>query len=409
MRGWRSRGFGVAVLVGWGLIFAPAPVVLSGEEPAAPEQPAQQATVQQPTEQPAAEPSAEPKENQPQEQSKQAVPEAVKPPAKPALDPQQIALRNRVRRVLAWYAKLPINTADNTPGEVLQFCLACGADAEIHSGGASGKPVSAFGALCYNFPCAGYELLSSTKDGVMARIGYGLQAYPAEMLGVLALTGVPADYGIRVGDKEHRVADLVEYEKLTCQSGTNLSLKLIALAFYVPGDASWKNQLGESWSAERLFSEEWKRPPATTNSDVTNHLTALTWALQRRIREGRPVDGPYREAEPYLAKFEEAAFQAQNRDGSWRPDFFAARAPGRDQEASLFATGHVLGWLAYRLPEDRLDDPRMVRAVTFATTVLEQWSSRWDVTETSPREITAAMHALHALRTYDRRFFKARE
>jgi hypothetical protein len=394
------RGIGVAVLVGLLGVFTSARAALCEERSKAPQTPAKQ---------PAAEEPAEPDESQAQESPKQDAPEAVKPPAKPTLSAQQTALRNRVRRVLTWYARLPVNTADNTPGEVLQFCLACGCDTEIRSGGASGSAVNGFGALCYNYPCAGYELLAASDGAVMARVGYGLQARPGEMIAAMALSGVPSDYEIRLGKKEHTVADLVEYEKKTCRPGTDLSLKLIGLSSYVDDDASWKDQLGETWSVQRVLKEELSRSPALGDCDATNHLTALAWALQRRARAGRPLEGPYEQAETELAKFEDTAFRAQNRDGSWPASFLAYRATGRNGDGSLLASGHVLSWLAYRLPDDRLNDTRMVQAVTFVTGVLEQWSSQWNVTETSPREISAVMHSLHGLRVYDRRFFKVRE
>jgi hypothetical protein len=243
----------------------------------------------------------------------------------------------------------------------------------------------------------------------MARIGYGLQTHPGEMLAVLALSGVPPDYEIVLDKRQLRVADLVEQEKRTCRPGTNLAFKLIGLSFYVADDASWKDELGESWTIERLLDEEWKRPAALNTCDVTDQLTALSRAIQRRTRAGRPLDGSYQKADEYLAKFEQNAFQVQNRDGSWSPSFFGPRTTSRSEEGSLLASGHVLSWLVHRLPDDRLDDPHMVRAVSFATGVLEQWSSRWDVTEASPREISAVAYALHALRIYDRRLFKARE
>jgi hypothetical protein len=394
------RGFAIAVLVGLLGVLASARTALCEERSKAPQPAAKQ---------PAAEEPAVPDENQAQQSPKLDAPEAAKPPAKPALNAQQTALRNRVRRVLAWYARLPVNTADNTPGEVLQFCLACGCDVEVRSGGASGSAVNGFGALCYNYPCAGYELLAASDGAVMARIGYGLQARPGEMIAAMALSGVPSDYEIRLGKKEHTVADLVEYEKKTCRPGTDLSLKLIGLSSYVDDNASWKDQLGETWSVQRVLKEELSRSPALDDCDVTNHLTALAWAIQRRERAGRKLEGPYAQAETELAKFQDTAFRAQNRDGSWPATFLAYRGSARSGEGSMLASGHVLSWLAYRLPDDRLNDVRMVQAVTFVTGVLEQWSSQWNVTETSPREISAVMHALHGLRVYDRRFYKVRE
>ncbi len=265
--------------------------------------------------------------------------------------------------------------------------------------------MSGFGALCFNYPCAGYELLAASNGDVLARVGYGLQASEGELLAAMALSGVPADYAIRLDHKEQAVANLVDYEKKTCRQHADLSLKLIGLAFYVADDASWKDQTGESWTVQRVLKEELARTPSLASPDATNHATALAWAVQRRARSGHPLEEPYQQAKTELAKFEDAASRSQNRDGSWPPTFLAPRS-GRGEEGSLAATGRVLAWLAYQVPDDRLDDSRMILAVTFVTKVLEQWSSQWNVTDSNPRDISSVMHALHALRVYDRRCYK---
>ena len=160
-------------------------------------------------------------------------PEKLDEPAPPVLTPEMVALRDNLRRALALVAKQPLNTRDNTPGELIELSLAFGCDAGVGYNGPSGKRINAIGCLCWNYPCAGYRLLRTGGGPVMARIGYGLQAHPAQFLAVLAQSGVPADYEIRVGEYRGTVADLVEFEKLNCRAGTDLSFTLIGLAYYV--------------------------------------------------------------------------------------------------------------------------------------------------------------------------------
>jgi len=325
---------------------------------------------------------------------------------KPALTPEMTALRDRVRRVLVHYFREPINTSDNMPVEVLSFCLAFGCDTEVRYGGSAGNAMNGIGCLCYGYPCANYRLLAVQEKRVIARVGYAFQQVPGQLLAVLAQSAVPESYEIRVGDWRGSVADLVASEKLSCMSGIELSQKLIGLADYVPDEATWKNAAGEVWSLERIVREELSRSPASYNPAVTRHLMGLTFAMERHCRHGHSCEGQYGRAKKFLAEYDQYAFSLQNADGTWHPDFFAARGPSRDTSGVLRATGHILEWLLSLIPADRLQDRRIERSVTILTNLLEEPYARVNFTATSTQEIDAVMHAVRALRIYDRRVFK---
>ena len=74
--------------------------------------------------------------------------------------------------------------------------------------------------------------------------------------------GVQGDYPVRVGQTVRNVADIVEGEKLACRSGNDLSLALVGLSYYVE-EPEWKNDLGETWSIDRILSEEMAQPVVT--------------------------------------------------------------------------------------------------------------------------------------------------
>jgi len=318
------------------------------------------------------------------------------------------ALRDRVRRTIARYSQQPLNTGDNSAAEIVHVCLAFGCDAEVRYGSAASNPLNAVGCLCYGYPCAGYQLLVAGENPkVMARVGYGLQEHPSEMLAVLAQAAVPADYEIRLGKYRGTVADLVEAEKLTCLPGDELAHKLIGLAFYVRSEEGWKDLGGREWTVEKVLEEELNRSPATDRCDVAHHLMSLSYAVERRARAGKPLEGPYRRAQKYVAEFQDFAFSLQNREGGWHPGFFALRGTSRDVPGLLRSTGHVLEWLAFSLPEDRLSDPRVVKSVSYVADLLGGESyAGWSAATTTPREIDSVAHALHALRIYDRRAFE---
>ncbi len=324
----------------------------------------------------------------------------------PAISKEAVALRDRIRRTLALYFHQPVNTADHTPADILAFCLAYGCDTEVRYGGSAGQAASGIGCLCWNYPCAGYQLLTLEGSRPVARMGYGLQAYPSQLLGVLAASAVPAKYQMRIGTFQGTVADLVAAEQLDCRSGSDLSHKLIGMAFYVSEDQTWKNHRGEPWSVERLLKEELARSFDLQTADAVNRLLGLSYAVERRRRLGKPLGGEFARAEQYLAQFQEYALSLQNPEGTWHPSFFAARGPSSDAWGTLRSTGFIGEWLALSLPKERLAEPRMVKTVSWLANWLETGASRWSATAATPRQIESIGHALHALRIYDERVFK---
>jgi hypothetical protein len=341
--------------------------------------------------------------------AKPATKPATKPAAVPDLSPELASLRDHIRRTLVLYFHEPINTADNTPAEVLQFCLAFGCDTEIRYGGSAGTAMSGIGCLCWGYPCGNYQLLLPDQKRIMARIGYGFQEQPCELLAMLAQSGVPAGYEMRLGARKGTVADLVESEKLDCRTGSDLSLKLIALSYYIENGHEWKNRTGEPWTVERLVQEELSRAPAGDNCDTTNRLLGLSYAVQRQVRAGKPLEGQFLRAQTHVAECQEYAFRLQNFDGSWHPAFFAAQGASNDGIGSLRSTGYIVEWLAYCLSDARLEDHRLLRSVEYLATALESLAPSWNVAAATPREMGGVMHAVHALRIYDHRVFKPRD
>ncbi len=330
--------------------------------------------------------------------------QAAEPPVR--LSKEMVALRDYVRRTLAAVARQPVNTRQSTPADVLRLSLAFGCEANVGYNGPSGKRINAIGCLCWNYPCAGYRLLRTAGGSAVARVGYGLQSRPAEFLAVLAQSRVPADYEIRIGESRGTVADLVEFEQRACRSGTDQAFALIGLSHYLDEGATWENDLGQTWSVERLLREELDRSASTSGADATRRLMGLSCAVRRRRKQEAPMDGPFLAAQRYLAKFHDFALELQNEDGSWHPNFFANRGPSQDAAGTLRSTGHVLEWLVSSLPEDRLQEPRVVRSVTYLAKRLGGRRSGWNLTGMSAQDAEGLTHAAHALRVYDERLFQ---
>ena len=100
----------------------------------------------------------------------------VEPPKviKRELSPAMVALRDKVRRTLAAYQKMPFNTRQNTADEIINYCMALGCNTEISLFDRGGeKRANGITCLCWNYPCAGYEPLTTVDGHISARLGYG--------------------------------------------------------------------------------------------------------------------------------------------------------------------------------------------------------------------------------------------
>ena len=329
---------------------------------------------------------------------------AAKPPLEP-LGPEMEALRNRVRQAINHYSRQPLDTQNNTADHILKACKAFGCDTVVRQGGASGEPLNGITCLCWNYSCGGYNLLKMVDGHIAARVGYGLQSNPSEFLAVLALARVPSKYPIRVGDTVRTVADLVESEKLDCRSGADNSYRLIGLTRYLKANAVWKNSLGEKWSVSRLLKEELNHAQEPSPRGGTNRLMAISYAIDRRARRGLPIDGQFKRAKKYVDQYQDYALALQAPNGSWHPSFFKYRGEGGSSIDQINSTGHILAWLVSSLPDNELDDPRVVRSVAFLSNMLAGRRQN-SLTSSSGADIDARMNALYALKVYDRRVFE---
>jgi hypothetical protein len=343
----------------------------------------------------------------PTETGKPASAAPVKAPVKPkrTLSPAQATLRDLVRASLAMHQKQPLNTRENLPTEIASYCLAFGCGSEVLHDTADGDRVNGITCLCWGYPCAGFELLGLSQGHVAARIGYGCQERPGEFLAMLAMSRVQTNYPVRVGRLTRSVADVVDAEKRSCRAGDDLSLKLLGLSYYVD-EPQWKNDLGETWSLERMIEMEIAQPVVTAPEGGLNRLMGLSYAILRRMKHEEPIDGEYQRAQKFVADFQKFALDQQNSDGSWGPQFLAVRTTSADPVLQLRSTGRILEWLATSLPDKRLEDSRIVSAVEYVANFLGSQRYQAGTSSLSTREIVAVGHALHALALYDERIFK---
>ncbi|MFM7207443.1 MAG: hypothetical protein ACKO4T_12335 [Planctomycetaceae bacterium] len=307
-------------------------------------------------------------------------------------------LRGRIAQTLATYQRRPLNTAQNTPWEVMHGFIAFGIPTQIRVGGPAGDLVSAIGWSNMGGTCRGQVMLAAADDRVVALKGVGVQGHSAQYLAILAQCRVAANSPLTVQGKPFTVTDLIEEEKLSCKSKTELTFALIALAHYLPTDATWKNRSGEKWSLPRLVEEEIVQPIRGAPCGGTHRLYGLAYGCQRRLRAAGELDGPYLRADKYVRDYQNFTLaKLQNGDGSFSTEWFKYPADRDDDiDRKIQTTGHILEWLVGSLDQDRLYEPRIVAAAEYlCSALLSEPSREW--------KIGPLGHALHALNIYQER------
>lgn len=329
--------------------------------------------------------------------SRARAPSGPQPPRLQQLD----ELRVRIARTLAAYRRRPLATLENTPWEVMHWAIAYGAGAQVRLGAGQGDLVNALGWLNIGGRCNGQAMVAANGPDVMALWGKGLQGHKAQYLAVLAQGRVAPTSAIVVDGSAFSVADLVATEQRTCVAGSELTFTLIALAHYLPTDATWTSRDGTQWSLPRLVDEEVRQPLRGAACGGSHRLFALGYACQRRREATGGLDGVYLTADRFVRQQQQRMFSdLQNPDGSFSTLWFDRPEYGDDVERQLRTTGHMLEFLVSTADQQVLYHPRTIKAVEFLEGVLGKEPERqW--------KIGPMCHGLHALAIYQERVWGA--
>ncbi|MGD9721642.1 MAG: hypothetical protein AB7O59_05860 [Pirellulales bacterium] len=315
------------------------------------------------------------------------------------LTPELIALRDKVRRVLALYYPKHQNARDNNCWEVMHAIIAYGVETQIYKDKPGGDKVNAIGWLCFNYPCAGDRMMFLNNGKIEARRGVGVQGHYGQFLAILAQSHLKADYPMYVSGKQFTLQDLIEHEKENCTAGEELTFKLIALMHYLDSDATWKTRDGQDWSIQRLVREELAQPIRGAACGGTHRLMGFSYAVNKRQQRGKPMVGEFRRAQIFINDYHRYTFGLQNPDGSFSTEWFVRKGSDPSIDRRLKTSGHILEWISFSLSDDELREPRMMKAVDYVASILE-------ANDKHTWEIGPLGHGLHALAIYDSRVFK---
>ncbi len=317
-----------------------------------------------------------------------------------ALTPEMIARRDKIELCLASYYPAHVNADILRPWSIMHGLIAYGQDTLVLTGK---KRIDAVDYLCANGVGNDRRILSVKNGKLQARKGDGYQGHHGQLLAMFAQSDVPIDHPIQVDDQLFTVGDLVELEKKSCRSRSELTFQLIGLAHYLDSDSRWKNSLGQNWNIPKMISEEIVQPINGAACGGTHRLMGLSYAVQKRMDDDKPVEGQWKRAENYIKQYHEYTMKLQNPDGSFSTDWFEGLSDSGKDADKLKTTGHILEWLAYSMPTDQLHDPQIDAAVDFLVDVmLDVPKNKFGV---GPMDVGPKGHALRALRLYETAMF----
>ncbi len=303
------------------------------------------------------------------------------------------ALLPRLDGALRYYYARPENVMRRSNWGILHSIMVYGVDTQVTVGS---RRHNAIAWIAGNNVCRGQRLLAIEKNQIAPRHGPGLQGHQGQLLTIFGLVGVPESYPLYAGARRFSMSDLIRHEQDHCRAGAELTFTLIGLAHYLDTDQQWVSNDGQRWNFERLLKEELEQPVIGAACGGTHRLMGFSHALRIRRQQGKPINGQWARAEKFLSDFVDYTWKLQNPDGSMSTEWFEGRGNKPDSGRKIQTTGHVVEWLIGVLPDERLQDPNMVRAVNYlATTMYNERNTDWEV---GPKG-----HALRALALYRQR------
>lgn len=219
------------------------------------------------------------------------------------------------------------------------------------------------------------------------------EGHPGQTLALLSESHLPVDYKFKTDQGEVTFADLLNGTMMEVNTSGELTWVLWALINYIKVDAQWTNQWGQPWSMETLVQHEVRLNTPYGPCGGNHNLFVLTRARDKYLATGRPLRGPWLEADQKVKQYIEYARGMQNRDGSLSKEFYKGPGYTQDMNQRFNTTGHTMEFLAVALPKERLQEQWVRNAVHVLSS--ELITHRKASVDCGP-----LYHSLNALRIY---------
>ncbi|MCH9723811.1 MAG: hypothetical protein K0U86_02760 [Planctomycetes bacterium] len=222
------------------------------------------------------------------------------------------------------------------------------------------------------------------------------EGHKNQSLAVLAMADVPLDHQFQTPDGPITVADIVRNAQKEIQENEEVTWSLWALVHYLGPDATWLDKKGEEWRMEDLV---YMQNQTITNDSAcggTHALFALAYARNTYKNSGQRLRGYWLEADQKVQRYIEEARAMQNFDGSFSYDYFFQKSASENFQERLETTGHTLEFLMMALPDNRLNEVWVRRAISLmANDIINN--------RDEPVDYSALYHAIDGLVLYRNR------
>jgi hypothetical protein len=227
-------------------------------------------------------------------------------------------------------------------------------------------------------------------------IPYHFEGHVNQFPALLCMSGLPTTHQLQTPDGPITIGDIVDNAKMTVNTNEEITWTLWFLTQYIPQNSEWVNQQGQSWSIAKLIQIQVNDPVHDAPCGGTHGLFALAFARNACLSQQGKIRGVWMNAEMKLRQHIELARQLQNADGSFSSNWFRGRGFSADFKERIKTSGHMLEWLMMALPENRLDEVWVRRAIQCVANDLINNAN-------APAECGPMYHALHALVLYRER------
>lgn len=243
-----------------------------------------------------------------------------------------------------------------------------------------------------------------TRHGLDVTMGptYVGQGHQDQFIAEMAQWGIPRDYRFSVEGRDYTYLDFLQQSKARARTdkaaNQELSWAIVVIPQYFGPDHAWTNAFGEKLTVEDLLRYEVDASVETAACGGTHRLFGITWAFHIHLLHGGKLEGIWSEVPEKIKHHRDLARKYQNRDGSLSTNFFKEPGNSTDPQARIYATGHMLEWLALALSDEDIRQPWVQdTANALALMILE--------IEASPMEGGALYHAVHGLLLYYARLY----
>lgn len=312
-------------------------------------------------------------------------------PRDPLLDQIDEAVRATAQRRLT--------AGVHTPWQIVHGILAQRWELSLLADGNSKDEINAIEWIMSGVTFDGMPMWEATPYGGRGHTftrPYAFEGHPTQFMGYMTMANIPLEYEVKTPTKTITIRDIINDAKMQVHEGVEITWTLWALAHYEEPDAQWFNAAGEPWSIERLVRLQIAEPVTSGACGGCHGLFALAYARNMYISTKKPLRGVWFEADQKVKQYIELARSMQNPDGSFSSNHFAGPGFSDDFATRIATSGHQLEWLMVALPQSKLKEEWVRRAI--ACVAKDLINNRHVPSDCGP-----LFHGMHALVIYRQR------